>query len=169
MDELIKILKQDRFWSINKNYDFYIFLKQIIKFSMIGLLNTTVDLLILNTMSVLCCITDGIGFVIIKSISFMAAVTCSYFANKQWTFNDRSSQNNRRKFSQFLSVSLLGMLINVSVATIVVSSLKIPINHFLQLTILSDGIWINIGALTGTAVGLMWNFIGYKFLVFGKA
>lgn len=32
--------------------------------------------------------------------------------------------------------------------------------------VLTDGIWINIGALSGTAVGLIWNFIGYRFIVF---
>lgn len=166
MHEIRKILKQDRLQAVRKNHDFHSFLYQIIKFSLVGVLNTTVDLLILNIMANLFCITTGTGFAIIKSCSFMGAVICSYFVNKYWTFEDKSIKNHRRKFSQFLIVSLIGMFINVFTATLVVTSLKAPINHILQLPILTDAIWINIGALSGTAVGLIWNFIGYKFIVF---
>ena len=33
---------------------------------------------------------------------------------------------------------------------------------------LSDQLWVNVAALCGTAIGLLWNFTGYKFLVFKK-
>ncbi len=163
-----KILKQDSASPINKNHGWNSIFSQIIKFSLIGVLNTTVDLLILNIMATIFTITAGTGFAIIKSCSFIGAVVCSYFANKYWTFDDKSKRDRVKKFSQFLLVSLIGMLINVSVATIVVTSFKLPINNILQLAVLTDRVWINLGALTGTAVGLIWNFVGYKFFVFRK-
>jgi hypothetical protein len=60
------------------------------------------------------------------------------------------------------------MLINVTAATVVVTYLKPVINPALNLAFLTDQIWVNIGALGGTAIGLIWNFAGYKFWVFKK-
>ncbi|KKQ04546.1 MAG: hypothetical protein US15_C0051G0001, partial [Candidatus Moranbacteria bacterium GW2011_GWF1_36_4] len=90
------------------------------------------------------------------------------FLNKHWTFQDKSKKDEGRKFSQFIFVSIIGMLINVSVATITVTYLKEPINEFVNLKFLTDQLWVSIGGLAGTAVGLFWNFIGYKFWVFKK-
>jgi len=144
-------------------------IKQFIKFAMIGVLNTGVDLVILNAETMLSGITEGSGYAIQKGLSFMVAVTFSYFLNKYWTFQDKSKKEEGKKFSQFLFVSILGMLINVSVATITVTYLKDPINGFLNISFLAnDQLWVSIGALAGTAVGLVWNFVGYKLWVFKK-
>jgi putative flippase GtrA len=129
-------------------------------------MNTGVDLLILNIAVWIFCVTEGIPYAVMKSVSFMGAVVFSYFANKHWTFNDRSTHRSKRKFSHFILISLVGMLINVLTATVVVTQLKVPLNDLLQIRFLTDGVWINIGALAGSAVGMMWNFAGYKFFVF---
>ncbi|MFC1638628.1 GtrA family protein [Patescibacteria group bacterium] len=143
-------------------------LKQIIKFGMVGVMNTLVDLVILNIETLLTGITDGLGYTIQKGISFLAAVIFSYFLNKHWTFRDKSKEQEAKKFSQFVFVSTIGMIINVTTATLVVTYLKAPVNEMLQLGFLTDQLWVNIGALSGTAVGLIWNFIGYKLWVFKK-
>lgn len=142
--------------------------KQLIKFGLVGVMNTLVDLIILNIETVLTGVTEGTGYAIQKGVSFLAAVIFSYFLNKYWTFRDTSREHEAKKFSQFVFVSVIGMLINVTTATIVVTYLKIPVNDILQLKLLTDQIWVNIGALSGTAVGLIWNFVGYKIWVFKK-
>ena len=74
-----------------------------------------------------------------------------------------------KKFSQFFIVSIIGMLINVTTATIVITYLQTPITNILGISLLeSKQLWVTISALTGTAVGLLWNFVGYKFIVFKK-
>lgn len=142
--------------------------EQFIKFFLVGIMNTAVDLAILNIETILSGVRDGSGYAIQKGISFLAAVTFSYFINKYWTFQDKSKENEGKKFSQFFFVSIIGMIINVTVATVVVTYLKTPINDLLQLPLLTDQLWVSIGALGGTAIGLFWNFIGYKFWVFKK-
>ncbi len=142
--------------------------QQFLKFALIGVLNTGIDLIILNAETILSGIRDGVGYALQKGISFLVAVTFSYFLNKYWAFQDTSKEKEGQKFSQFIFVSLIGMLINVLVATITVTYLKIPINELLNLSFLTDQLWVSIGALAGTAIGLIWNFVGYKLWVFKK-
>ena len=139
-------------------------IKQFIKFALIGILNTGVDLIILNIATLISGITSGTGYAVQKGLSFLTAVCCSYFLNKYWAFQDKSHFHEGIKVAEFLLVSLFGMVINISVATVVVTYLKPLVN----ISLLNDNIWVNIGALSGTAVGLMWNFLGYKLFVFHK-
>lgn len=138
------------------------------KFVLVGIMNTLVDLIVLNVEMAVTGIAIGGGYSIQKAISFLFAVTFSYFINKSWTFQDRSEGGEGKKMSQFFAVSVVGMIINVSIATIIVTYLQIPINNILHLPFLTPKLWGTIGALGGTAVGLLWNFIGYKFIVFKK-
>lgn len=143
-------------------------IEQFGKFILVGIMNTLVDLLVLNVEMAITGIVVGGGYSIEKAISFLFAVTFSYFINKHWTFQDKSKEGEGKKMSQFFVVSFVGMLINVTVATIVVTYLQTPVNNLLHLAFLTPKIWGTIGALGGTAIGLFWNFVGYKFWVFKK-
>jgi len=138
------------------------------RFFLVGIMNTLIDLIILNTETILSGVKDGFGFSIQKGISFIGAVTFSYFVNKKWTFEDQSSEGQGKKFSQFFVVSLMGMIINVGAATLAITYLKPVVNNLLQLSFLTDQIWVTLSALCGTAIGLAWNFAGYKLWVFKK-
>lgn len=127
-------------------------------------MNTLVDLVILNLETLASGITSGSGYAVQKGISFICAVTFSYFLNKNWTFEDKSKEEQGKKFSQFLFVSIIGMIINVTAATVAVTYVK----PLIPLSFLTDQLWVSIGALCGTAMGLVWNFLGYKFWVFKK-
>jgi len=145
--------------------------KQFSKFALVGVMNTGVDLAVLNAETLITGAKEGIPYAAQKGFSFLIAVVFSYFLNRNWTFQDKSNQNEGIKFSRFLSISIAGILINVSAATIAVTYLKPIINDILNITLPPgqlDQIWVNIGALCGTALGLIWNFIGYKFWVFRK-
>ena len=143
-------------------------IEQLFKFVLVGIMNTLVDLIILNAETILSGVKMGYGYAIQKGVSFLAAVTFSYFLNKNWTFDDTSKEEQAKKFSQFFVVSIIGMIINVTVATLAVTYLKPAVSSISGLPVLSDQLWVSIGALCGTAVGLIWNFIGYKFIVFKK-
>jgi len=147
---------------------------QIAKFGVIGILNTFVDLGVLAFLTFTFRSFFGIepqdlilnGILTIsfysfyKSISFIAANINSFFWNKHWTF-EHTSKKSREEFFQFFAVSVVGFLLNVFVASFVFKS----VTPFAGMT--SDQ-WGLVGALAGTAVGLVWNFIGYKFIVFKK-
>lgn len=142
--------------------------EQFAKFFLVGVMNTGVDLVILNIEMLVTGIAVGVGYSIQKALSFLVAVTFSYFINKHWTFQDKSKEAEGKKMSQFFAVSFVGMIINVTTATLVVNYLQAPINNILNLPMLTPALWGTLGALCGTAIGLFWNFIGYKLWVFKK-
>jgi putative flippase GtrA len=142
---------------------------QFFRFLVVGVLNTAVDLVVLNLETVLSGIKDGAGYAVQKGISFSVAVAFSYLLNKRWTFKDPSRTGRTKKFSLFAVVSTLGALINVLTATFAVTYVKPIVGPATGSAILTDQLWVNIGALCGTVAGFLWNFLGYKFLVFRGA
>lgn len=147
---------------------------QIAKFGVIGVLNTLVDLGILSLLVLLfrsffeIKASDvlfpllGLSFYsIYKSASFIAANINSYYWNKYWTFDQTIKEKNRSEFLQFFAVSIVGFLVNVAVASVVFKSVT-PFAGF------NSDQWGLIGAAAGSILGLVWNFIGYKFIVFKK-
>jgi len=135
-------------------------LLQLAKFSAIGGLNTVLDLGILNILIIMSGIATGYGYSLFKGISFIAANINSYFWNKHWTFG-ASNEANLKEFGQFVAVSAVGFIINISTASIVVNVIGAPQNISLER-------WGNIGAVSAVLISLIWNFVGYKFFVFKK-
>ena len=131
-------------------------LQQIIKFVIVGVSNTLVDLAVLNTLIFLTGIASGGAFSLFKATSFLVAVTNSYFWNRRWTF-----RSDKQVFIQFFVVSTIGLLLNVGTASFVVNMLGPQLG-------LSEKIWANVGAVGGTLVVMTWNFLGYKFIVFKR-
>lgn len=148
-------------------FEKYPVIKQFFRFAIIGVINTGVDLLVLNLLMIIFDQRDGIYFTMFKTVSFAIAVISSYFLNKYWAFEDKNKKEETKKFSQFIAVSIVGALINVGIASLVVSLrpdafiTAISVDTF-------NTYWANFAALCGTAIGLIWNFLGYKFIVFKK-
>ena len=141
-------------------------LYQFAKFFLVGGLNVLVDLGVLNLLILVSAVSSGLGYSVFKGISFLVAVTNSYFWNKNWTFkkdgillHSSIPENKKGEFGQFLVVSAIGFLINVLTASLVVNLVGPQFG-------LNVKTWANVGALMGSVVGLLWNFIGYKFIVF---
>lgn len=132
---------------------------QAAKFVLVGILNTFVDLGVLNILMLATSISTGAFYSVFKGISFVFAVINSYFWNKFWTFKKATAAANPQKeFIQFLVVSLIGFGINVGVASLVV---------FLGGSLgMSPKLLANAGALAATLAAMAWNFVGYKFIVF---
>lgn len=131
---------------------------QAAKFILVGVLNTFIDLGVLNVLILFTGIFSGTGFVVFKGASFLVAVINSYVWNKYWTFKSRDSQA-AKEFSQFMFVSVIGILINVGTAALIVNVIG-PQGG------IAPQVWANVGALASVVISLVWNFIGYKFWVF---
>jgi len=129
-------------------------LYQFAKFFLVGGLNTLVDLGILNLLLFLTSTSAGAAYVVFKSFSFLLATLNSYFWNKLWTFSAKKGG-----FGQFLIVSAIGLLVNVGTAALTVNLIGPQFG-------LNIKTWANVGALIGSVIGLVWNFLGYKFIVF---
>lgn len=138
-------------------------IKQFSKFFIVGIVNTGIDFAVLNTEMALTGISSGTPLIIFNMISFSVAVVNSYYLNKFWTFEDKKADGSKAtvKMSQFIGVSLVGLMINSMVVYGFVSVVPIMFG-------LSPIAWTNIGKIIATGVSLIWNFVGYKLWVFKR-
>ncbi len=148
---------------------------QIAKFGVTGILNALVDLGILTVLTWLFrskfnIDSEGIIFNILpfltfysayKAFSFIIANINSYYWNKHWTFKKDGEGEEKSNFVQFFIVSLVGFVINVVAASI---TFKL-VNDATAISADQAGL---LGAIAGSILGLAWNFVGYKFIVFKK-
>ncbi len=145
-------------WLAKKFRIFY----QLAKFVLVGGLNTFLDWGILNLLMFLTSVNAGFLYSVFKGFSFLAATGNSYFWNKFWTFKKEAvieGQKSGREMLQFFIVSVIGFSLNVGAATFLVNVLGPQFGLSLKL-------WANVGALAGTLIGMGWNFVGYKLIVF---
>lgn len=96
---------------------------------------------------------------VFKAISFLVANVNSYFWNKFWTFEQSKTEKVSAEYAQFLIISFIGFLVNVTTFSVVFS---------LRPAGLAESLWGTVGVVSGTIAGLGVNFIGYKFWVFKK-
>ncbi|HNZ86258.1 MAG TPA: GtrA family protein [bacterium] len=124
---------------------------QIIKFGIIGLINTVIDFFIYISLTRNCEFFTKY-YIIAHISSFFVANMFSFIMNKNLTFQS-DNQNIIKKYLSFVSVTIISLLI--SGACLVVS-----VHYF--------GISDILGKILGTILGMIWNFIMYKQKVFKK-
>lgn len=100
-----------------------------------------------------------IYYSLFKGISFILATVNSYIWNKLWTFKRKTTEKLSREFIQFVVVTLLGFLINVGIASLIFKFIS-PVAG------LNNDQWAIISAAIATFISMIWNFLGYKFIVF---
>jgi putative flippase GtrA len=137
--------------------------RQAARFCIVGIVNTAIDIVVLNLLIFI----TGTGhtgplFTAFKTISFGAALLNSFFMNSRWTFacESRGGRPTVSQGAQFVVVSVLSSLVNVASASYVASFMKPPAEFVAY--------WPTVAALVGTVFSFVFNFIGYKFLVFSN-
>jgi len=160
------------------------FFKQFGKFAVTGFLGASIDFLGLNILSKATEVASGASVGWINIPGFLIAVLVVYSLNKFWSFNDKkplgatpdTSTTDQRKTDQksesllrffkifdslhlFLIVVATGLLLNSAVVIAITS-----IAH--AQTGPSAIIWLNIAKVIASAVSLLWNFFGYRNIVF---
>lgn len=147
---------------------------QVAKFALVGGLNTLVDwgilaFLIFFFRKFFAAEPEGILFAVFsatiifyslyKAISFILATLNSYIWNKFWTFKRQSVETVSKELTQFIIVSIIGFLINVGIASGIFKFIA-PVGG------LNSDQWGIAAAVLATAISMIWNFLGYKFIVF---
>lgn len=140
---------------------------QFAQFAAVGTLNSFIDVGIFNLETFLygsAAVSTPI-FALFKAISFLCATTNSFFWNKYWTFSTSATTEGSGKQAKetvsFYAVAVVGWAVNVGVATLVKS---------LEPSGIAARIWVNVVApICGIAASFLWDFFGYKYLVFKKS
>ena len=140
----------------------FLIIYQAGKFLLVGALNTFVDLGILNVLIWASGMAAGPWYSVFKGISFLVAVTNSYFWNRKWTFEKKiGGMFVSKEFSKFLMVTAIGFLFNVGVASLLVNVVGPQFG-------ISAKIWASVGAVSAALIAWIWNFLSSKFIVFKK-
>jgi putative flippase GtrA len=127
------------------------------KFLTVGALNTIIDFGTLNLLSWLTGIYGGVRLAPINAAGVLLALTNSYLLNKHWTF--QAPARPRRDLGRFVLVSLLGVSLNTALVVALTHVLTRPAD-------LTPQIWENVAKALATGGTFLWDFLGYKFLVF---
>lgn len=141
------------------------------KFVVVGFINTAIDFGVLNLLIYFTGIKEGSWIFALNLIAFSLATTNSYIWNKLWTFKAKATKEVSNEFGQFIIVSLVGAFIN-SAIVFGITTLLTPFMGLAPMFGLDSGawesLWANFAKVVATGIALIWNFLGYKFLVFKK-
>ncbi|MBI3627860.1 MAG: GtrA family protein [Candidatus Sungbacteria bacterium] len=131
---------------------------QIAKFGLIGVLNTALDLGVYNVLIYATGYDKGLQLALINAVSFTVAVVNSYIWNKKWVFEGKA-RRSRTQFFEFLTVSVVAAIISSLIVGLFTGYIAPPGG-------VSAAQWANVAKIMAIAFSFVWNFVGYKFVVF---
>lgn len=135
-------------------------IKQFKKFLAVGVMNTSIDFLILNLLILTLGLSKGsFNYVIFRIISASVATINGFYWNKNWVFK-KKNKNTGKTFGKYLAVVFFGIIIGTIISTF---SFILISNYF---SFLSAQLAANLGAAIGVGAVVFWDFAGYKWMVF---
>ncbi len=139
------------------------FFSQFGRYAAAGFLSTAIDFSVLNFTSYLTGVTAGVIIGWVNAPGFLIAVVNGYLWNKLWVFKDYDGNNLFRDFPKFFAVGVGGLVIN--------SVLIIALTTYAPVSIIAavgPSRWLNVAKFIANIAVLIWNFLGFKFIVFKK-
>lgn len=124
----------------------------LLQFLIVGASGVVVNLATLSLLQLLglpdsLCLAGGIA----------VSLVTNFLLNRRFTFSYARHEPAMRQFLGFVSASLLGLVVNYSVAL------------WLRMTMLEDGTFaLHIAAIGGIIAGMGFNFLGARYIVFRK-
>jgi putative flippase GtrA len=127
-------------------------IKEFFKFGVTGGLGTITNLLIFFLLVDLAKFPE----IPVSIGCFLIAGTQNYFFNHLWSFREYTEKTpvSIVKWAMFLSGSLLGLAVNITVMKLIIINFDLP--------------WKFIAQACGIASGMIINFIISKFIIFRK-
>jgi putative flippase GtrA len=141
----------------------FLFVYQFAKFIMIGAFFALFDLVILNGLMAYfgIKIDQVIKYSIFIAVSFIITTSIKYFVDKYWAFEKKEGGSTHTEFGKFFIVTIISLVLQLGIASYIFAEVMAPAGVPVM-------IWANIGKILGIAVASIWNFVGYKFIVFKK-
>jgi putative flippase GtrA len=139
----------------------FLIIWQIAKFILIGFLNTAVDFGVLNALVFATGYDKGWPIAALNVAATAIAVTNSYFWNRRWVFESARGPAGV-EFAEFVLVSVSAIFIGSGI----VAGVTTYISPMFGLT---SEQWVNVAKGMASVFSMIWNFIGYKFVVFRRS
>jgi putative flippase GtrA len=134
------------------------------KFALVGISGTLIDFFFLN----LFIQRFGIEQNSAKALSFSIAVFNNFLWNRLWTYPESRKLPFFKQFSQYLIVSIIGLLINISIFAFTNQFLIRIFNELLSngFPLSPSVVSYNSSAAIATIVVLFWNYFANRFWTF---
>ena len=150
---VLPILSIIGLWLVNLIGRKLLFVKQAGKFVLSGAFADVVDIKVFQFLFLFAPFS-----LFFKGISFLLATAIKYWANKYWSFEKYEKENVGREVVIFFLITLVGLAIDV-VSFYYFSIIK---------TVVPIKLWVELSIIFAALVAAVWNFLGYKFLVFKR-
>lgn len=132
-----------------------LFIFQVAKYFLVGIFVTIIDLKLFELLVWI------LNPIISKGISFLISTFIKYWGNKHWTFEKPEKDGIQQEIFQFIIVTIIGLGIDVSSFFYFIKIMGPQLST-------SEDVWIKLSVIFAALVAALWNFLGYKFLVFKK-
>jgi len=134
------------------------------RFALVGIIGAVVDFGVFNIL------TLGVRFEAVPSsvISFLMAVLSNFIWNRYWTYPDSRAKSVPRQISQFILVSVVGLLIRTPLFAwleprLVKSAVNMLASLSLQSVLTPTFIGHNTALAIAVLVVMMWNFFANRY------
>jgi putative flippase GtrA len=139
----------------------YLFIHQFAKYCLIGIISTLTDMEIFLFLVWIAGFDSGLLNGAFKSASFIIATYVKFIGNKYWTFEEREKRETKKEFMNFLIITFLGLLLDVAGFLFFTRT----IGPQFGIPVLA---WKEISVILAALAAAVWNFLGYKFIIFKK-
>lgn len=158
---LMPVLAIIVFWLVEKISRRFVFIIQFAKYCLVGIIVTLVDLKVFEFL--IWILGSAVGAVsgLSKAVSFLVATSAKFLGNKYWTFEEREKQNMGREFFCFFIVTVIGLLVDVMAYLFFAKTIGPQLGISLM-------IWEKISVILAAISAAIWNFLGYKIIIFRK-
>ena len=138
-----------------------LFVFQAAKHLLIGALVTVIDLKIFELLIWTFLFFTPINYLIPKGVSFIVSTLLKFLGNKYWAFEKNDRENINKEIFQFFLITLIGLAIDIISFYYFINILQPQFGMTLS-------VWIKLSVVFAALAAALWNFLGYKFLVFKK-
>ena len=122
-------------------------LLQFIKFNLVGLLNTGIDMAAFFALTGV-----GVGYVLAQTLSYACGMLNSYIWNRNWTFRQKGEKTDGRKqILRFVVLNGATLLLSIALLYVLVTVIGLP---------------AGLGKIIAKACTLVVNYAGSRFWVF---
>src|SRR5205814_945092 len=130
---------------------------QLVRFSLVGSMNTVVDLLILNTLLMLFPTTNSFVLLSFNALAYGMGAINSFFLNKYWTFGSKHSMTHS-ELLRFTITTLCGVALSSSIIWLA-SSVLHPL-------LLNPTLWANASKIFAVTCTSLISYLAMSLWVF---